>query len=149
MTLVLDFLRFSEVSNLKRSDFVLHKTHMSIFIEKSKTDIYGKGHWLRLAKLCSNFCPLDLTKRCFVLAGIDKQCDKYIFRGIENTKNGQNLRKIDKLLSYTTVRGHVLDLLANIGLDTKKFELHSLRSDGATAVANLGVNDRLFKNHGK
>ena len=44
MTLVLDFLRFSEVSNLKRNDFVLHKTHMSIFIEKSKTDIYGKGH---------------------------------------------------------------------------------------------------------
>ena len=83
------FLRFSELSNLKRSDFILHNTHMSIFIEKSKTDIYRKGHWLHLAKLNSNLCPLDLTKRYFVLAGIDKQCDKYIFRGIENTKNGQ------------------------------------------------------------
>ena len=29
------FLRFSELSNLKRSDFILHNTHMSIFIEKS------------------------------------------------------------------------------------------------------------------
>ena len=95
------FLRFSELSNLKRADFISHNTHMSIFIEKSKTDIYRKGHWLHLAKLNSNLCPLDLTKRYFVLAGIDKQCDKYILRGIENTKNGQKLRKIDKPLSYT------------------------------------------------
>ena len=89
MILVLSFigfLRFSEVSNLKRSDFSLHDTHMSIFIEQSKTDIYRKGHWLHLAKLDSNLCPLDLSKRYFVLAGIDKQCDKYIFRGIENTE---------------------------------------------------------------
>ena len=130
MILVLSFmgfLRFSELSNLKRSDFILHNTHMSIFIEKSKTDIYSRD----------------------VLAGIDKQCDKYIFRGIENTKNGQKLRKINKLLSYATVRGHVLDLLANIGLDPTKFGLHSLRSGGASAAANLGVNDRLFKKHGR
>ena len=138
---LMGFLRFSELSNLKGGDFILHNAHMSIFTEKSKTDIYRKGHWLHLAKLNSNLCPLDLTKRYFVLAGIDKQCDKYIFRGIENTKNGQKLRKIDKPLSYTTVRGHVLDLLANIGLDPKKFGLHSLRSGGASAAANHGVND--------
>ena len=143
------FLRFSEVSNLKRSDFILHNTHMSIFIEKCKTDIYRKGRWLNLAKPNSNLCPLDLTKRYFVLAGIDKQCDKYIFRGIENTKNGQKLRKIDKPLSYTNVKGHVIDLPVNIGLDPKKFGLHSLRSGGASAAANLGVNDRLFKEHGR
>ena len=58
------------------------------------------------------------------------------------------MRKIDKPLSYTTVRGHVLELLANIGLDPKKLGLHSLRS-GASAAANLGVNDRLFKKHGR
>ena len=59
------------------------------------------------------------------------------------------LRKIDKPLSYTTVRGCVLELLANVGLDPKKFGLHSLRSGGASAAANLGVNDRLFKKHGR
>ena len=64
-------------------------------------------------------------------------------------KNGQKLRKIDKPLSYTTVRDHVLNLLANIGLDRKKFGLHSLRSGGASVAANLGVNDRLFKKHGR
>ena len=127
MILVLSFmgfLRFSELSNLKRGDFILHNTHMSIFIEKSKTGIYRKGHWLHLAKLNSNLCPSDLTKRYFILAGINKQCDNYVFRGIENTKNGQKLKKIDKPLSYTTVRGHVVDLLANIGLIPKNFGLH-------------------------
>ena len=82
MILVLSFtgfLRFSEVSNLKRSDFIILNTHMSILIEKSKTDIYRKGYWLHLTKLNSNVCPLDLTKRYFILVGIDKQCDKYIF----------------------------------------------------------------------
>ena len=59
------------------------------------------------------------------------------------------LRKIDKSLNYTTVRGYVLDLLANIGLDPKKFGLYSLRSGGASAVANLCVNDRLFKKYGR
>ena len=96
MILVLSFmgfLRFGELSNLKRNDFNLHNIHMSIFTEKSKSDIYRKGHWLHLAKLNSNLCPLDLTKTYFVLAGIDKQCDKYIFRGIENTKNDQRLKK--------------------------------------------------------
>ena len=74
------FLRFSELSNVKCNDFILNNTHMSIFIEESKIDIYRKGDWLHLAKLNSNLSPLDLTKRYFVLAGIDKQCDKYIFR---------------------------------------------------------------------
>ena len=148
MILVLSFigfLRLSEVSNLKPSDFIIHNTHMSIFIENSKTDIYRKGHWLHYAKRKSNWHPLDLTKRYFVLAGIDNQCDKYIFRGIENTKNGQKLKKIDKPLNYKTIRGHVIDLLANIGLDPKKFGLHRLWSGGASAAANLGVKDRLFK----
>ena len=97
---------------------------MSTFIEKIKTGIYRKGHWLHLAKLNSNLCPSDLTKRYFILVGINKQCDKYIFRGIENTKNGQKLKKIDKPLSYTTVRGYVVDLLANIDLIPKTFGLH-------------------------
>ena len=57
------------------------------------------------------------------------------------------MRKIDKPLSYTTVGGHVLELVANIGLDPKKFGLHGLCSGSASAAANLGVNDRLFKKH--
>ena len=121
MVLVLSFmgfLRLSELSNLRHSDSNLHNTHISIFIEKSKTDIYRKGHWVHLAKFNSNLCQTELTKRYFLLAGIDRQCDKYMVKPI----------------SYTTVTSQVLELLVNIGLlvsiglDSKKFGLHSLRS---------------------
>ena len=107
MILVLSFmgfLRFSELSNLKRSDFIIRNTHMSVFIEKSKTGIYKKGNWLHLARLNSISCPLDLTKRYFVPYGIDKQCDKHILRGIENPKNSQKLGKIDNPLSCQDCR---------------------------------------------
>ena len=70
----LSFLRFRELSNLKCTNFILHNTHMSIFKEKSKTDMYKKEQWLNLAKLNFNLWPLELPKRYFVLAGIYKQC---------------------------------------------------------------------------
>ena len=42
-----------------------------------------------------------------------------------------------------------LNKLAELGFDPKQFGLHSLRSGGATAAANSGVPDRLFKRHGR
>ena len=43
----------------------------------------------------------------------------------------------------------MLNALETIGLDKKQFGLHSLRSGGATAAAAAGVEDRLFKKHGR
>ena len=40
-------------------------------------------------------------------------------------------------------------MVQRIGLKKKNFGLHSLRSGGATAAANEGVPDRLFKRHGR
>ena len=42
-----------------------------------------------------------------------------------------------------------LAMIKSIGLAPKEFGLHSLRSGGATAAANAGVPDRLFKRHGR
>ena len=59
------------------------------------------------------------------------------------------LRRCNKYISYTCARENVIEGLENIGPETKLFGLHSLRAGGATAAANLGVNDRLFKKHGR
>lgn len=59
----MSFLSFSELSNLKPSDIVICETHLLIFIEKSKMDVY----WFHLAKLNSEFFPIKLTKKCFKL----------------------------------------------------------------------------------
>ena len=37
------FMRFSEVSRLRRSDFIFSTTYVKGFIDKSKTDIYSEG----------------------------------------------------------------------------------------------------------
>ena len=45
------------------------------------------------------------------------------------------------------MRELLLEKLEKIGLNPKQYGLHSLRSGGATAAANAGVPDRLFKRH--
>ena len=64
------FLRFSEVINLKCSDIILKKTHMPIFIEKSKTGEYREGYWIHLSKLQSAICSIQLFKKYIEAAKI-------------------------------------------------------------------------------
>ena len=56
------FLRYSEVSNLRMFDIVIHDSFMTISIQKSKMDIYRNGNWLYLEKLKSKLCPTALLK---------------------------------------------------------------------------------------
>ena len=39
--------------------------------------------------------------------------------------------------------------LESLGFPAESYGLHSLRAGGATAVANRGIPDRLFKRHGR
>ena len=72
----------------------------------------------------------------------------HLFRGIVHSKKGDHLRASGSL-SYTRMRELLLGKLCQLGFDAKQFELHSLRAGGATAAANAGVADRLFKRHGR
>ena len=42
-----------------------------------------------------------------------------------------------------------MDAFFQLGFRSRLFGFHSLRSGGATAAANAGINDRLFKRHGR
>ena len=64
--------------------------------------------------------------------------DMLLFRGIVHTKSGEQLRKKGGI-SYTRARELVLQKLAALGLDPKRFGLHSLRSGGVSAAANASV----------
>ena len=79
------------------------------------------------------------------LAKIDKHSNDYIFGGLCKRGKSFRLREKDIHISYTTARENVLDALNKIGLNSKKFGLHSLRAGGATVAANLGVSDHLFQ----
>ena len=128
-----------------RCDIIKNKTFLSIFIEKSKKDIYREGSWVYLTKLDTVLCPIELVSQYFKKGNISDNCQKYIFRGIITTKSHSKLRSCDKHISYTCVRENVIEGLKNIVAETKLFGLHSLRAGGATAAANLGVNDRRFR----
>ena len=65
------------------------------------------------------------------------------------TKRFESLRKLNKPLSYTRGREIILSALKSIGLNERLFGTHSMRSGGASAAANAGVPDRLFKRHGR
>ena len=74
-------------------------------------------------------------------------CDSPLFCQLSNTKCGYKPRS--KGLSYSRLRELVLDPgFKDIVPDISAIGTHSLRSGGATAAANAGVPDRLFKRHG-
>ena len=143
------FFRFSEIANIKCHDVITHSTHLAIFIEKSKTDVYRDGCWVYLTKLDSELCPIKLLDKYIKATNSKLHSDKFLFRALIKTKKTTRLRKANKPISYTRLRELLLKALHDIGLSPKKFGLHSLRSGGATAAANLGVKDRLFKKHGR
>ncbi|XP_076080334.1 uncharacterized protein LOC143051258 [Mytilus galloprovincialis] len=144
------FLRFSEMVNLKRSDLNFTDIHVSLLIQKSKTDHYREGTQVLIAKTDTQTCPVSMLEKYLLLSNIDAPSSDYIFRSIYLCKKSKSykLRGL-KPLSYTRVREIILSALESIGLDKSKFGLHSLRSGGATAAASDGIHDRLFKKHGR
>ena len=85
-------------------------------------------------------------QRYLTLAKIDLASTLLLFRGITKTKHGEHLRS-NGGLSYTRMRELFRDMVKDIGLDPSQFGLHSLRAGGASAAANAGVPDHLFKRH--
>ena len=57
------FLRFSEVSALKRDDIDIQDAYMRLFLEQSKTGIYRSGHCIYISKLNSVLCPVKITQK--------------------------------------------------------------------------------------
>ena len=82
------------------------------------------------------------------LTGANSSADKFIFRGLSKTRDSYRLGASGSL-SYSRVRELVLEKLIALGLEKRKFGLHSLHSGGASAAAQAGVPDRLFKRHGR
>ena len=145
------FLRFNELVNIKRSDIHFRKAYLKLFIEKSKTDLYRDGSWVLIAKTGSLTCPYNMIRHYLKLANIPKASEEFIFRGLTYFRKSKEhkLRKKNESLSYTRSREIVLKALSEIGLKREKFGLHSLRAGGATAAADAGIEDRLFKRHGR
>jgi hypothetical protein len=84
-----------------------------------------------------------MLKSYLLQANIANNSQEFIFRSVTFCKSTNTyLLRRSSPLSYTRAR-------ESLGFDKSKFGLYSLRAGGATAAANAGINDRLFKKHGR
>ena len=139
------FLRFSEVSALKRDDTDIQDTYMRLFLEQSKTDIYRSGHWIYISKLNSVLCPVKITQKYIQKTKILKGRSEYLFRGVVKKNSGYSLRGINKPITYTRIREEVLSVLKKLGLSSEDYGLHRVRAGGCTMATHLGVKKHLLK----
>ena len=142
------FLRCDELIKLRCCDITFNGESMSMRLPKNKTDQYRDGAVMLVARTGSSTCPVSIMEKYFSKAELTQDAPTYVFRGIVHTKTGERLQRSGHL-SYTRVRELVKQKLAGIGYDVTKIGMHSFRSGGATAAANAGVPDRLFKRHGR
>ena len=141
------FLHYEELAKLRGCDIQFSAESMSVHITSSKTDQYRQGVSVLVAtRSRTPTCPVDMLECYFAMAGLSASSKLHLFRGIIHVKAGDHLRAAGSL-SYTRMRELVLAKLSQLGYDPKLFSLHSLRSGGASAAANAGVADRLFKHH--
>ena len=96
--------------------------------------------------------PCFYVEKIFVMCWYsitDLNSTDFLFKPIVLHKSDNTYKFHSGSLSYTRCREILKDALESIGLDAKKFGLHSLRSGGASAAAAVGVPDRLFKRQGR
>ena len=135
--------RWDELSNLKVEDVVFHPNYMVLFVEKRKNDQFREGFWGFIARTFNAFCPVALLKR-FLIRGRHEE-SSYIFRKVCYLKQDYKLRK--HRLTYSRSLELTRGQLAAIGLKSKEYGLHSMRSGGASLAAALGLSDRLIMRH--
>ena len=95
-------------------------------------------------------CPVATLQRYLNIAEINENSEEFIFRSVTTHKNNEHrtLKKENLPLSYARARELFLTVVTPVGIETERFLLHSLRSGGTSAAANVEVNNRLFKRHG-
>lgn len=142
------FLRADEVLTLQADMVEFTATYVRVFLQKSKTDQYRAGRWVEIAYVPGRaYCPGKILRRLQEMMGEDAKTEGPIFRASQRLKGGKYvLRK--KAMSYGTLLKREKDAAERVGMDPELIGTHSLRAGGATANANQGVEDRLWKKHG-
>ena len=89
-----------------------------------------------IAKTNGQVCPHALLSRYYSLAGINAHTTQYIFRLLQSLQKTSDLSKqSDNHLSYTRCREIIKESLSAIGENPTLYSTHSLRSGGATFMA--------------
>ena len=145
------FFRINEVLHIKYGDVRFQSGYVAIDVTSSKTDQLRKGSEVVIASGSSiDTCPVNILRR--YLTEVERypiDSSHYIFRPLSKCRAGHKLVSVNKPISYSSIRDYFKRSFKDIVLDVSQFGTHSLRAGGASAAANAGVQDRLFKCHGR
>ena len=140
------FLRYDELADLQCTDISFHNGYIEVRIRSSKTDQYRQGSSVLVSRTDKCTCPVKMLEKYMFMGGLTQSSEGFLFRPL--TRGGKELRP-SGCLSYTRMRELLLERLESLGYPASQFGVHSLRSGGASAAAQAGVPDRLFKKHGR
>ncbi|XP_071793160.1 integrase/recombinase xerD homolog [Asterias amurensis] len=141
------FLRFNDISNVRRTDCSILSDSLVIHLCKSKTDQYRQGNNITIARTFQPTCPVVITERYFQAMGDPDTSPLPVLRRMTRSKTG--LVPTTHGLSYTRTREIVLEALRPFVPDIHKFGLHSLRSGGASAASKALLPSHLISMHGR
>ena len=141
------FLHCDELVKLCCCDVVRNPSSMSINLPRSKTDQYREGSSVVIAQSGTPTCPVAVLEQYFTWSALGPLSANFLFQDIVWMKNGEKPRNSGHI-SHIRERELMLQRLSKWGYDATQFSMHSFRAGGATAAANAGVPDRLFKHHG-
>ena len=142
--------RHTEMAELKASHFtpLPDKSGFSIFVPKSKTDIFRDGSTVILADSTGDFSPVSILLKFLSMSGISIGQDLFLFTPITFHQRTQSYSRADnRPLSYSRCRELFHDALRRIGEDPHSFGLHSLRAGGASHLANKHIPEEQIMHH--
>ena len=142
------FFRFNELVNLRPMDIKIEGNPMRIHIVRSKIDQLRQDDEVVVARTNSATCPVAMLERYMARTKTAWDDQRFLFRPIQKSRKAEALRA-SGCISYTCLRDLFKRKLIDLGYQPDEFGLHSLRAGGASAAANAGVPDRLFKRHGR
>ena len=144
------FLRFDELVRIRRSDVEIDSVQVKLFIHSSKTDQTKKGCSVVIARTHKETCPVKALEKYIEMSKIQEDSDEFLFRKVVYCKKkGTYALRPGPAITYTRAREILLKNLSEIGLESKKFGLHSFRAGGTTAAIAMGTDDRLVQKHGR
>ncbi len=141
------FLRFDDISSVRRKDCTFTSDRLTIHLEKSKTDQYRQGSEVTIARTYGPMCPVAVAERYFSALGDPPNSLMPVLRRLSKSKQG--FVPTSHPLSYSRTREIVLDALKPHVPDISVYGLHSMRSGGASAASNSLVSDFLISRHGR
>ena len=133
--------RADELLSIRYKDIETSSSNMVILISERKNDQHREGHYSNIKRPSKIRCPMSFTEKLLDLSPNQNGSSFPVLRRIVQKRDGKVFHH--KLgISYTTLRQEFIEHLSPFVDDVKKFDLHGIKSGGASNPALRNVKGR-------